>query len=111
MCEKLKHPEKYFHVAPWGYNCAQSVLKAYVGQGGISEEDVERAKAWGGGRAEGGLCGALYAANIVAERLGKASLTEGFRDKIGHTRCADIKSKKRVSCVECIRIADELLAE
>lgn len=57
--------EKYFHVLPQNLNCAQAVLKGFQNEFQISEKEIEEYRAWGGGRAEGGVCGALFA----AERL------------------------------------------
>lgn len=108
---KTKNAASYFHAAPYNYNCAQAILKAYQGDTGLADAYIENARAWGGGRAEGGTCGALHAANDIATRMGKSVLTEKFRAKVGHVCCHEIKQNGKVPCQECVRIADELLSE
>ncbi len=50
-----------------GYNCAQSIMKAYAGEVGIKAEDVIRmASALGGGVGRNGhICGAVSAAALI----------------------------------------------
>jgi C_GCAxxG_C_C family probable redox protein len=50
-----------------GYNCAQSVIKAYAGEVGMKEEDAVRmASALGGGVGRNGhICGAVSGAALI----------------------------------------------
>jgi len=64
----------------------------------------------GGGHAEGGICGALFAADRLLRKIGKESVIEEFRQKTGSVLCSDIK-QKQFTCAEYVRIADELVRE
>lgn len=55
----MKNAVDYFHKEPEKLNCAQSILKAWQEDFEISDETIEEFRQWGGGRAEGGVCGAL----------------------------------------------------
>ena len=101
--------EEYFHRKPDNFNCAQSLLKGFQHEFQVSNETVEAFRAFGGGRAEGGLCGALYAANYLMQKVGKEPLNESFAKRIAYERCKDIKENKRFSCEECVKIADEFV--
>ena len=101
--------EEYFHKKPDNFNCAQSVLKGFQHKFQIQDEEVEAFRAFGGGRAEGGVCGALYAANYLMQRMGKEPLNESFAEKATYEKCKDIKQSKCCSCEECVKIADELV--
>ncbi|MFC2149719.1 C-GCAxxG-C-C family (seleno)protein, partial [Candidatus Auribacterota bacterium] len=46
-------------------NCAQAILKAFQPATGMTDEVIASFKSAGGGRAEGGVCGAIYAARQV----------------------------------------------
>lgn len=57
--KELKGACQYFHNATNNWNCAQSLYKYYQPQLAISDEDIElKYRSKGGGRAEGGICGA-----------------------------------------------------
>lgn len=100
--------ESFFHVLPENLNCAQSVLKGFQKQMNISNDEIEEFRAWGGGRARGGVCGAVFAADRILRELGKNSIAEEFRLKAGGLLCEEIK-EKQFSCAEYVRMADELL--
>ena len=92
-------------------NCAQSVIKAFGGICQIDENMIAEAKAYGGGRAEEGLCGALYAALLLLEDEGEAAmLREEFAREAGSQKCREIKSGGGLPCVDCVRLAARLLA-
>jgi C_GCAxxG_C_C family probable redox protein len=62
-----------------GYNCAQSIVKAYAGEVGLEEEDVLRMAApFGGGLGRNGyVCGALTgAALIIGKKYGNVDATD-----------------------------------
>lgn len=85
------------------YNCAQTVWFAM--KGNSDEQTLQELKSCGGGRAEGGLCGALHAARLIAGDAKKDEVEEFFKAKIGATTCAAIKGECKVSCENCVRTA------
>lgn len=94
-------------------NCAQSIYRYFQDHASVSEETILDARAYGGGRAEEGLCGALYAAlnikNLKAAQ--KEEMKALFSDYTGSIKCREIKSLKRVKCSECVKKAAELLSD
>jgi hypothetical protein len=98
----------YFHALPENLNCAQAVLKGFQTEFNISDTEIEEYRAWGGGRAEDGMCGALFAAERLLRQIGKESVIEEFHQIAGGTLCSDIK-EKQFTCAEYVRIADELV--
>ena len=89
-------------------NCAQSILRAFQTSRNISEEDIIRADQLGGGQAEGGQCGALYAALQLFDTDSiRLRLREAFIAKAGSDKCGDIG----ISCVECVRLAASLVID
>lgn len=101
----------FFHRPPESLNCAQSIMKGFQEEFQVSDAEVEEFRAWGGGRAEGGLCGALFAADTLLKRRGLGSIASGFEKKVGYKTCKEIKGNRACSCPDCVRIADELLSE
>lgn len=94
------------------YNCAQSVLKAFQDTYKVPPEQVVDSSRLGGGRAEQGMCGALYAAeSLVADPVKKAVLRERFRNAAGAVECRAIRSLRKLSCRECVEKAAELILE
>ena len=94
-------------------NCAQSVARAAKSEYGVTETEIESLKAFGGGRAPGGLCGAVYAAQWLIGRkspTGAEEVLKAFHKAIGETRCRDIRAAKKRSCMDCVAEA-ALLAE
>jgi len=103
-----KKSEEYFHVLPEKLNCAQAILKGFQKEFTISDTEIEEYRTWGGGRAEGGICGALFAAELLLRQAGKPSIENEFIAITGHRNCLDIK-KGKFPCLDCVRIADELV--
>ncbi|MCQ2219503.1 MAG: C-GCAxxG-C-C family protein [Paludibacteraceae bacterium] len=101
----------YFHRPPESLNCAQSIMKGFQEEFGVSNEEIEAFRAWGGGRAEGGVCGALFAADTLLKRRNLGSIAKGFEKKVGYITCKEIKGNQACSCPDCVRIADELMVE
>ena len=101
--------QNYFHTAPEKLNCVQSVLKSFQKELNIPDSRIAEFKAYGGGRAPEGVCGALFAAEVLLAEQGKPSIKEKFKAKAGNTNCLAIKRENKTSCRECIRIAGELL--
>ena len=103
-----KNSADYFHVKPDNLNCAQSILKGFQDEFGISDKEIEEYRAWGGGRAEGGMCGALFAAERLLRQAGKPSIQAEFAAVAKDTRCLEIK-KGKFPCPDCVRLADKLI--
>lgn len=91
-------------------NCVVSILKAFRDEFALSDQDIENHKNQSGGRAEGGLCGALYAAKtLLGDEDKKESLEKQFSLITGSPKCREIKSLKKTSCKECVGIAAKIL--
>jgi len=74
----------------------------------LQEERIQEAAREGGGRVEGGVCGALYAAQLIANNF-KLEINEKliceFEEKAGSILCIDIKNKEKLTCKECVALA------
>lgn len=80
-------------------NCAQAIIKAFDG----SEELYAHAKTCGGGRAEDGLCGALYAGlKLLNNDASKEELKIHFINEAKHLKCREIKGNQTLSCSNCV---------
>ncbi|PWI33249.1 hypothetical protein DI392_10330 [Vibrio albus] len=107
---KSKQAAKYFH-GKEGYNCAQSVLKTFQQERNISEITIYQASALGGGRAEGGICGAIYSALMVSgDNQAAEKLLHKFHQKTGSIYCTDIR-ESREGCRELVKLATSLAEE
>ncbi len=104
------HALAVFHRAPENLNCAQAVLAAYQAVSGRPVAAVDAYRVFGGGRAPGGECGALYAACQAAPESAEA-LRAGFAARAGSTLCRPLKRELRFPCPECVGLAAELLAQ
>lgn len=92
-------------------NCAQSVLRAFQQELGLPEDAILAAKQHGGGRAEGGCCGALYGAlQLTADASIRERLSQAFVAKAGSHLCADIRGDQTFTCDECVALAAELFS-
>jgi len=100
----------YFHSQPDNLNCAQAVLKGFQKEFNITDQEIEEYRAWGGGRAKDGICGALFSADMLLRKIGKPGITEEFKAIVGNVHCSEIK-KAKFSCIDCVRIADELMVK
>jgi len=94
------------------FNCAQSVLCAFRQEHGVSDERMAEARGHGGGRAEGGRCGALHAAlQLTGDAAARDALRKGFTAKAGSEQCREIRKAKTLTCEQCVQLAATLLAE
>ena len=92
-----------YTAVPKMHNCAQAVAA------GAGREDlVEAFKVCGGGKAPGGLCGALHAALALAPESEHEAIKTAFAAKAGALTCSEIKSVTLFPCAECVRVAAEL---
>ncbi len=102
----------FFHAQPHNWNCAQTIAKAYQGITCVSDEEIEATlRSKGGGKAEGGLCGALYSAiQILGEDSPEAkALIEEFHSRMGAIQCRALKAELRIPCNDTVALADQLL--
>ena len=91
-------------------NCAQSILSAFRHRKDITQNEINAAHALGGGKAGGGVCGALHAALLLHDNHAKKrSLRESFVERAGSEQCREIRAKKIVTCTQCVELAAELL--
>ncbi|MBP1628040.1 MAG: hypothetical protein H6Q00_2515 [Holophagaceae bacterium] len=97
-----------FHCPPQNYNCAQAVAAAYQAAAGDLSINVDSFRAFGGGRAPGGECGAVFAA-CQMNPDSAASIREAFRKQTGHLDCASIRVKGEATCRACVGLAAGLL--
>jgi hypothetical protein len=102
------HAIAAFHRLPENLNCAQVVLDAWQQTTGQDVAMVEEYRAFGGGRAPEGECGALYAA-CQAAPAAAASIRAAFAQKAGSGHCLTLKRELRFPCKECVGLAAELL--
>lgn len=107
---KSKQAAHYFH-GQEGYNCAQAVLKAYQANSGMSELTIRSATVAGGGRAKNGICGALYAAQIIlGEGTETDSVSKEFLKRNGSIKCSALK-KSECGCRKLVSLSAQLLEE
>ena len=101
----------YFHKEE-KYNCAQAVLAYFQEKHGVSQEKIDKFSACGGGRAEGGLCGALYSAQILMNDPEKFEQLKGkFLDNAGSEKCKEILKMKKLPCADCVDLAAQFIDE
>ena len=94
-----------------GYNCSQAVLKASQEKYGLSEEMIKLYAQYGGGRADNGVCGALFATYLLIkdpQQVGQ--INAYFEEKAGSTRCKEIKKLNRLSCSDCVDLGFEVVS-
>ncbi|MGA7826481.1 MAG: C-GCAxxG-C-C family (seleno)protein [Geobacteraceae bacterium] len=91
-------------------NCAQSIFNAFYERKGLPRDAVTEARKFGGGRAENGTCGALYAAlSLLDDPAKKESLRQSFLEVAGSEQCREIRAKSLISCLQCVEIAARFL--
>ena len=103
---------KKFHADKRG-NCAMSVAYGYARATGKSEEEAVKAaemfRAFGGGKAPDGLCGALYAAKMMQPDHAESIEDVFKRGAQGCTKCQEIRPNKIIPCNRCVELAGEAL--
>jgi hypothetical protein len=92
-------------------NCAEAVAEAWQKVSGKEPEVKENLSRCGSGRAPQGLCGAVYAAQLVSDEDKKAELADRFADVAGSLLCGEIRSLRKLSCMACVEFAATLLEE
>ncbi len=86
-------------------NCAQAILHAFADVFAISREEIAAARHIGSGRAEGGYCGALWAALRLVGDGKREHLCERFRARTGALTCRDVRRARNATCAECVTVA------
>ncbi len=99
-----------YHRGVEGYNCAQAILKEFQNRLGVTDEQVVDYAAYGGGRAEDGICGALYAIKQLAGDIDLIKIImQQFQEEVGSVNCDEILQLGRLSCAGCICTASRVL--
>jgi len=102
-----KKVSDYFH-GKEKYNCAQAVLKYFQDDLNVTTEEIDSFSKCGGGRAEGGICGALYAVHrLVHDPELIKEIDDYFLSQAGSTQCKEIRNLKRVTCAASVDLAAE----
>jgi hypothetical protein len=99
---------KVFRQPPDRLNCAQSVLHAWREVVGDTAITIPELKTFGAGRAPEGLCGAIYAACLLAPHRAE-ELKAAFTARVSSLHCKEIRTAKNHSCADCVAEAAELL--
>ncbi len=107
----MKLEAEKFYIERRG-NCAQSVIHGWsqysekIKNGSLEVSDA------GHGNADGGMCGALFAASEIAGVEKRELVIQKFKEKSkGHTGCRSIRKSRSLSCVECVGTAASILQE
>jgi len=91
-------------------NCAQSILKAFSHRKDITQTEIDAARMLGGGKAAGGVCGALHAALLLHDdHEKKKAMREVFARRAGSEYCREIRAKRLFTCAQCVELAAQLL--
>lgn len=56
----------------------------------ITDQGIEKFRACGGARAQGGICGALFSAEKLLTQVEKPGITEEFKTRTGGINCLEI---------------------
>jgi len=99
-----------FRTQPWCHNCAQAVANKWCNLYPTPSTILEELSMSGSGRAEGGVCGALYAAQKALPQQAK-EITAEFEKRVGGITCRDIKMQAKTPCPRCVDIADTIIEE
>lgn len=96
-------------------NCAQAVANTFAREMDLREMDLGVFRDYGGGRAPGGECGALYAAKMILEKAGLpekiGKIETVFQDQAGALTCREIRSSKKLPCTGCVEKATTFLCD
>jgi len=105
----MKNTAREYHQQRLG-NCAQSVLHAWNSKNPDKVKPVDHYAGFGGGRALGGLCGALYASCDLAGGDSCDIIKKAFAEKTGgNLKCREVRAAGKLSCNECVALAATLL--
>ncbi len=93
-------------------NCIQAMLKAFQPVSGVSDEVIGSFAKLGKGKVNGGVCGALYAAEFLLDDPDAVrDLEREFEAAAGSTICKRIRKGKKLSCGDCVALAARFVRE
>ncbi len=104
-----KRALKYFQN---GFNCAQATEKAYQEEMGFEDQSrIDDLFTSGRGRAEDGICGALFAAKRILEDEPEMAqqVEDLFKKYIKSVVCWEIRAVDKYSCHVCVDLTCQLL--
>ena len=91
-------------------NCAQSVTHAWNTVNPLNERSLDLYASCGGGRAPGGLCGALHSSCDLAAPESQEFIKKAFAEQSGGTlTCREVRAARILSCNDCVALAADLL--
>ena len=96
-----------FRNPAFGHNCAQAVANKYK-ELYKSDDIVKEYAPYVGGRAPGGLCGALFAAKEACPEHA-AEIEADFVAACGAATCREIKTVTGTPCPFCVDTGDKLV--
>ena len=99
-----------FYLSKQG-NCAQSVAYALQMKRELPNISLEDMSLCGSGRAPERMCGALYAAIYYApnSEIAQEMKVRFAEASGGHLNCPQIRIARKLSCVQCVGLASEML--
>lgn len=100
----------FFHTAPNNYNCAQSIIKTYQNIININDEEIEsQYRCKGGGRAEGGFCGAVLSAYHILGKDKGDVIKSTIEERLGGCTCRKLKGELKIPCKQIVEMVDDLI--
>lgn len=93
-------------------NCAEALLRAYLGDNAELPAQAEDFHELGYGNADGGRCGAMVAGEHILKLRSPGNrqrFIETFSAEAGEIHCRSIKRHTGTSCAQCVSIAASLL--
>jgi hypothetical protein len=93
-------------------NCGQTIVNAFKDKFSLSDEMIVQFEGYGGGKAPEGHCGAFYAAKVILGNRHPDKLKEcesSLLTATGSTKCKDIRSSRKLSCIGCVEKISESL--
>lgn len=104
---------EFYHQPKYLFNCAQAIIYKWSEVNALSSLEATGFKRFGGGKAPGGVCGALYGAlSLFGENSDQRNrLKSEFEAAIGSSLCRTIRKEKLATCKACVDVADELVEQ
>jgi len=94
------------------YNCTQAVLAAFQVETGMTDADIASYSNTGGGKAEGGVCGGLFAARVILKDSPALPAIEStFTTAGGSPGCLEIRKLGQLPCKDCVGLGARLVEQ
>jgi len=93
-------------------NCAQTILKTFQNRFDIKDNVIDEFEYFGGGRAPGGVCGALYAGKELLKSHDNNQLKKlesHFETTATYHKCKQIRINKTATCITCVKTVAEFI--